>query len=176
MRRGKTSSSHLRKQMPFALHVAASDELTPFSTLGSSDVHFRKEVLSVRCILESSDRCPNILTVAPPNNLVLRVPCRSPIITVCGRTYHAVCLKSRWGWLGAYPRSTITMELAGRLPNNYEYFTKVNKRCIPFCSSRFQYHVDCSLPAVILNRQFPVSQHRFCFPGCQTSSTVHAKP
>ena len=52
--------------------------------------------------LESSDRCPNIRTIAPPNNLVLRVPCRSPIITVCGRTYHAVCLKSRWGWLGAY--------------------------------------------------------------------------
>ena len=30
------------------------------------------------------------LTVAPPNNLVLRVPCRSPIIPVCGRTYHTV--------------------------------------------------------------------------------------
>ena len=30
------------------------------------------------------------VTVAPPNNLVLRVPCRSPIITVCGRTYHTV--------------------------------------------------------------------------------------
>ena len=62
----------------------------PFPTLGSSDVYFRKEVLSVRCILESSDRCPNIRTVAPPNNLVLRVPCRPPIITVCGRTYHTV--------------------------------------------------------------------------------------
>ena len=32
----------------------------------------------------------NILIVAPPNNLVLRVPCRPPIIPVCGRTYHAV--------------------------------------------------------------------------------------
>ena len=75
-----------------------------FATLGSSDVYFRKEVLSARCILESSDRCPNILTVAPPNNLVLRVPCRPPIIPVCGRTYHAVCLKSRWPSLGAYGR------------------------------------------------------------------------
>ena len=85
------------------------------ATLGSSGGYFRKEVPSVRCILESSSRCPNILTVAPPNNLVLHVPCRPPIIPVCGRTYHAVCLKSRWGWLGTYPRSTITMELAGRL-------------------------------------------------------------
>ena len=54
----------------------------------------------VRCILESSSRCPNILTVVPPNNLVLPVPCRPPIIPVCGRTYHAVCLKSRWA--GSY--------------------------------------------------------------------------
>ena len=34
-----------------------------FATLGSSDVYFRKEAPSARCILESSDRCPNILTV-----------------------------------------------------------------------------------------------------------------
>ena len=74
----------------------------PFPTLGSSGVYFRKEVLSVRCILESSSRCPNIRTIAPPNNLVLHVPCRPPIIPVCGRTYHAVCLKSRWPSLGAY--------------------------------------------------------------------------
>ena len=73
-----------------------------FATLGSNNEYFRKEVPSVRCILESSSRCPNILTVAPPNNLVLRVPCRPPIIPVCGRTYHAVCLKSRWPSLGAY--------------------------------------------------------------------------
>ena len=61
-----------------------------------------KTCSSVRCILESSSRCPNIRTIAPPNNLVLRIPCRPPIIPVCGRTYHAVCLKSRWGSLGAY--------------------------------------------------------------------------
>ena len=126
MRRGKTSSSHLRKQMPFALHVAASDELTPFSTLGSSGVYFRKEVLSVRCILESSSRCPNILTVAPPNNLVLPVPCRPPIIPVCGRTYHAVCLKSRWGWLGTYLPSNIVDNIFFALthflsPYSYDY-------------------------------------------------------
>ena len=45
---------------------------------------------SVRCILESSSRYPNIRTIAPPNNLVLRVPCRPPIIPVCGRTHHTV--------------------------------------------------------------------------------------
>ena len=78
-----------------------------FATLGSNNGYFRKEVPSVRCILESSSRCPNILTVAPPNNLVLHVPCRPPIIPVCGRTYHAVCLKSRWGWLGTYAYGTL---------------------------------------------------------------------
>ena len=38
------------------------------------------KVLSARCILESSDRSPNILTVAPPNNLVLHVPCHPPFV------------------------------------------------------------------------------------------------
>ena len=28
--------------------------------------------------------------IRAPNNLVLRVPCRPPIIPVCGRTYHTV--------------------------------------------------------------------------------------
>ena len=43
------------------------------ATLGSSDGEFRKEVPSGRYILESSNRCPNIRTIAPPNNLVLHV-------------------------------------------------------------------------------------------------------
>ena len=51
------------------------------------------------------------LTVVLPNNLVLHVPCRPPIIPVCGRTYHAVCLKSRWGWLGAYKNETFSANL-----------------------------------------------------------------
>ena len=97
-----------------------------FATLGSSGGYFRKEVPSARCILESSDRCPNILTVAPPNNLVLPVPCRPPIIPVCGRTYHAVCLKSRWGWLGTYLPSNIVDNIFFALthflsPYSYDY-------------------------------------------------------
>ena len=47
--------------------------------------------------------CPGlILPSSPASPPFLPVPCRPPIIPVCGRTYHAVCLKSRWGWLGTY--------------------------------------------------------------------------
>ena len=35
---------------------------------------------SIRYIPEPSNRCPNIQTVVPSNNLVLRVPCRPPIV------------------------------------------------------------------------------------------------
>lgn len=58
----------------------------PFATLESSGVYFRKEVPSVRRILESSSRCLNIQAVAPPNNHVFHVPYRLPWGRVQGKT------------------------------------------------------------------------------------------
>ena len=102
MKRGMPSGGHHSPTAFIFLVNSHSKKSLFLLTMGLAGRILRKAAPSARCILESSDRCPNIRTVAPPNNLVLRVPCRSPIITVCGRTYHAVCLKSRWGWLGAY--------------------------------------------------------------------------
>ena len=54
------------------------------ATLGNHEFWSRMFEVTLSKLKEQTLAAPNIFY------LVLRVPCRSPIITVCGRTYHTV--------------------------------------------------------------------------------------
>ena len=54
------------------------------ATLGNHEFWSRMFEVTLAKLKEQTLAAPNIFY------LVLRVPCRSPIITVCGRTYHTV--------------------------------------------------------------------------------------